>query len=230
MNDLEVRTLTEPIEVRSAGGKTLTAAGVAVRYGSISKVLVDQRRGQFHERILAGAFKDSLNGTDVRFVHEHDRNLLLGRTASGTLRFEDTPTDLRYELDLPDTTLGRDVATMLERGDVAGSSVAMITRQTKAGWSKTTDGLALRSVQTSALDHVATTAWNAYDDSTASIALRSLADDLHVDLPSLIEASHTGALADLIASPGSDETETTTDEADDEDPVVIHRRPATWFV
>ena len=31
---------------------------------------------------------------------------------------------LRYQIDLPDTQLGRDVATIIERGDVSGSSFA----------------------------------------------------------------------------------------------------------
>lgn len=73
------------------------------------------------ESIARGAFADRL-GDDVLAVVNHDPALLLGRTSAGTLRLAEDETGLAFELDLPDTTLGRDVREQVRRGDLAGMS------------------------------------------------------------------------------------------------------------
>ena len=60
------------------------------------------------ERIMPGAFDRALKEDDCRALVNHDANNLLGRTASGTLRLSIDKTGLRYEIDTPNTTLGRD--------------------------------------------------------------------------------------------------------------------------
>lgn len=65
---------------------------------------------------------DGLLGGDVIAVVNHDPGLLLGRTSSGTLRLAVQAEGLAFELDLPDTTLGRDVRTLVQRGDLYGMS------------------------------------------------------------------------------------------------------------
>src|SRR5688572_16918348 len=61
---------------------------------------------------------------DARALFNHDPNMLLGRAGAGTLRLSTDARGLRYEIDIPDTTVGRDVATSIARGDLAGSSFA----------------------------------------------------------------------------------------------------------
>lgn len=73
------------------------------------------------ETIARTAF-DGLLAGDVIAVVNHDPGLLLGRTASGTLRLATTAEGLAFELDLPDTSLGRDVRTLVQRGDLSGMS------------------------------------------------------------------------------------------------------------
>ena len=77
------------------------------------------------ETIAPGAFARALRDKqDVRALFNHDSGNLLGRISSGTLRLQEDQTGLRYEIDLPDTTLARDVRTLVERGDLSGSSFA----------------------------------------------------------------------------------------------------------
>lgn len=73
------------------------------------------------ESIARGAF-DGVLGDDVVATVNHDMSQLLGRTSSGTLRLSSVEQGLRVELDLPDTQLGRDVRTLVARGDYAGMS------------------------------------------------------------------------------------------------------------
>ena len=78
--------------------------------------------GSFQERIQRGAFRKVLSdGADVRFLINHD-GLPLARTASGTMRLKEDTKGLRVDADLADTTLARDLAVLLERGDISQMS------------------------------------------------------------------------------------------------------------
>lgn len=74
------------------------------------------------ETIARTAFDGLLDGADVIACVNHDPGLLLGRTAAKTLRLSVDSEGLAFELDLPDTTLGRDVRALVARGDLSGMS------------------------------------------------------------------------------------------------------------
>jgi uncharacterized protein len=74
------------------------------------------------ERIRPGAFDRAVREDDVRGLYNHEECEVLGRTKSGTLRLSVDLKGLRYEIDPPDTETGNDVVTLLERGDIDGSS------------------------------------------------------------------------------------------------------------
>jgi HK97 family phage prohead protease len=57
----------------------------------------------------------------------HDRNQVLGRTASGTLGLLADKKGLKFRCVLPDTQLARDVHTLVKRGDMSGCSFAFST-------------------------------------------------------------------------------------------------------
>ncbi len=77
------------------------------------------------ERIMPGAFDRALREKhDVRALFNHNVDNLLGRTAAHTLDLSIDNRGLAYEIDPPDTQLGRDVPISLERGDITGSSFA----------------------------------------------------------------------------------------------------------
>jgi HK97 family phage prohead protease len=50
--------------------------------------------------------------------------MLLGRAGAGTLRMSVDQRGLKYEIDLPETSVGQDVAASIARGDLTGSSFA----------------------------------------------------------------------------------------------------------
>jgi HK97 family phage prohead protease len=121
-------------EIRAKKGDTPGIAGVAAVY--------DQKydAGWFIETIKPGAFARALSEKqDVRCLFNHDVNNLLARTKSGTLRLEDSPGGLTYDADTdPNTTVGRDVAAMIERGDLDGCSFSFTVR--KDCWRDEFDG------------------------------------------------------------------------------------------
>ena len=117
-------------EKRDDGSITIT--GHAAVFNQMSSDL-----GGFREIIAPDAFSNVLND-DVRALVNHDPNLLLGRTTSGTLRLEQTEKGLQYSFDVPDTTYGRDLVISMERGDITQSSFAFTIESDT--WETTEDG------------------------------------------------------------------------------------------
>lgn len=87
--------------------------------------------GPYWEQFRPTAFDAALSrqDVDVRAFSDHDPGKLLGRQSAGTLRLSTDSTGLHFELDLPDTTVGRDVRTLVERGDLTGVSIGFVAGQ-----------------------------------------------------------------------------------------------------
>lgn len=97
-------------------GRTLR--GVAAVYGAQSREITEYGRS-FREQIAPGAFSQSM-GEDIKLLYNHDPRMPLARTRSKTLALMDKADGLHYVAQLPETTLGNDVRTMIERGDLSG--------------------------------------------------------------------------------------------------------------
>lgn len=83
------------------------------------------------EYIDKDAFNDT-DMTDVRALFNHDPNMMLGRTTSGTLEVRVDEKGLFYSVQLPDTQVGNDVAALVERGDISQSSFGFTIEE--AAW------------------------------------------------------------------------------------------------
>jgi HK97 family phage prohead protease len=70
------------------------------------------------EKILPGAFKESIEEDDIRALWNHDEKWVLGRTKSGTLRLKEDDVGLYIEIDPPDTNYAKDFIELIKRGDV----------------------------------------------------------------------------------------------------------------
>ena len=81
------------------------------------------------ERIMDGAFDDAIKSDDVRGLFNHDPSLVLGRNTAETMKLAVDKRGLKYDIDLPDTQVARDVATSIARGDVSGSSFAFVVEE-----------------------------------------------------------------------------------------------------
>ena len=105
-------------EEQSIDGRTL--AGYAAVYGQDSREIAESGR-VFVERIAPGAFNATLSsGEDVKLYYNHDASMPLARTRSKTLTLKSDRSGLAFSAELPDTTLGRDVQTLIQRGDLSG--------------------------------------------------------------------------------------------------------------
>ena len=113
-------------EFRAAGRRLV---GYAAVFNSPAQL------ASFTETVRPGAFSATLtSGREIRALVDHSPSKLLGRTSSGTLRLSADQRGLAFELDLPDTQIGRDILTMVERRDVSGVSMGFVTPKGGDAW------------------------------------------------------------------------------------------------
>jgi uncharacterized protein len=162
MDKMEQRELlTQGLEVRENEDGTKTISGYAVKWEKKSHVLGYFYK--FREQFKKGAFADSLKKDDQRFLWSHDTSKVLGRTKNGTLRLEEDDIGLRFEVDLPDTTLGEDTYKSIKRGDVDGVSFGFKMEDHEI--EEPDDDIPLRTVKKAKLLEVSAVAFPAYPDS-----------------------------------------------------------------
>ncbi len=111
----EQRTIDVDVTDLDARGRTVV--GYAAVYGAEARI------GTVTETIAPGAFAGVLDH-DVRALLNHDANVVLGRTKSGTLRLFDDPRGLRFEIDLPEAR--SDLREAVHRGDIDGASFRFV--------------------------------------------------------------------------------------------------------
>ena len=121
---------------------------------------------------MPGAFAASLrDGRNIVALADHDRRALLGSTASGTLQLREDDHGLAFDLRLPDTSVGRDIAVLVERRDIQGCSFGFTVPQGGDNWLDRGDGSMLRELRNVNLAEVTVTPQPAYADT--ALALRS---------------------------------------------------------
>lgn len=167
MADRERRTMAGSVEAR-AEGEARTLHGYAAVFGQRTDIM-----GLFDEQIAPGAFRDAIGRDDVRALFNHDPNYVLGRSSAGTLRLAEDARGLRYDIDPPDTQVGRDVTISIARGDVQGSSFSFEVEE--ESWDYPKDGRPVRTIQRAKLYDVGPVTFPAYEQTTVSARSREAA-------------------------------------------------------
>jgi len=171
----ERRFTPHPVELRAApeGARSPgVLAGYAVVFNSLSRDL-----GGWFEEIDPAAFGAPANGgmLDMSLHHRviarfnHNNDATLGTTNAGTLRVFVDESGVRYETDLPDTSAGRDVAVLADRGDLSFSSFSFSLLPGGTQWREDADGKLVRRVMAATLHDVAPVIDPAYFGSSAGM-------------------------------------------------------------
>lgn len=164
----ECRVLTlddAELRVKRGDGGKPTIYGYAARFNKLSQDL-----GGFREKIDRKAFDSVVKSADVRALANHNPDLVMGRTKSGTLMIEATQYGLRYEVSPPDTPLMAHWVASIERGDVDGSSFSFNVDED--AWDYSTDPPTRTLLHVRDLFDVGPVVYPAYLDAT--VAVRSL--------------------------------------------------------
>jgi len=137
--------------------------GYAAVFNSLSEDL-----GGFREQIAPGAFATALGaGADVIACMHHDPRLPLGRSSEGTLKILEDNRGLYVEIDPPDTSVGRDAITNVQRRDIKGMSFKF--SKAKDAWARNGTELVRTLLNIGRLHDVTLTTTPAYEATSASI-------------------------------------------------------------
>jgi len=158
---MEIERRAFPIEFRVEGDEP-KIRGYAAVFNRLSEPL-----GGFVEKIAPGAFKKTLKEADVRALFNHDPNNVLGRSSAKTLTLKEDDKGLFMEIDPPDTVQGRDVVTLIERGDVKEASFAF--RVVKDSWTNEEGKTPIRTLEEVRLFDVSPVTYPAYPQTTVDI-------------------------------------------------------------
>ena len=157
------------LELRGHG--TLQATGKTL-HGYAAVFNSEANLGTFSEVIRPGAFAKSLaTGSNIRALYQHDGTALLGTTRGGTLQLREDAKGLAFTLALPDTSHGRDLAVLVDRGDVAGCSFGFRVNPGGDRWEERGSTM-VRELLDVDLAEITLTSDPAYQDT--SVALRSM--------------------------------------------------------
>lgn len=167
---LERRTVTGEVESRTQG-PNIYVEGYASIFDSRSGNL-----GGFVEKVRNSAFNKTVKEADVRALWNHDPQYVLGRSSAKTLEISVDNKGLYYRALLPNTSYGKDLAELLERGDVRESSFTFFKIQDD--WAINENGDAERSLIEVGLIDVAPVTFPAYNDATSGVARRAALDGL----------------------------------------------------
>ena len=161
----ETRRHQSPVEVRA-----LNAEGLPEKIGGIAAVVnVVTDMGWYEEIIVPGAFDQALQDADIRCLFNHEDELILGRTKSGTCTvFLDAAGNLAYEntMDYQSPT-HQDVGVAVKRGDISESSFQFVAESVEWTNSEKYGPMYMRKItKISKLYDVAPVTFPAYADTT----------------------------------------------------------------
>jgi hypothetical protein len=153
------------IEYRAPDGASPRAEGYAAVFNSETDL------GYYREKIAPGAFTRALaEKQDVRCLFNHDPNHVLGRTKNSTLDLGQDNTGLKFSCDMADTSMGRDVHTLVKRGDVDQCSFGFVVRDEEVAYSD--DGSVLRTIKDADLFDVSIVTYPAYEQTSVEARSR----------------------------------------------------------
>ena len=170
----EKRIQSTKIEIRTSeaeGDAKRTVIG-SIKYDSESHVMKDWYGDEFVEVIAPGAFTEFMRENPTISLWCHRTDQILGNTKPGTLRLFDGQTELRFELDLPNSSWGNDAYESIQRGDVDGVSFGFNVRTNGDRWSKIQRGdktLYKRTVLNATLPEISMTPFAAYPENEVSV-------------------------------------------------------------
>lgn len=189
----ERRVVVVRPEIRAEGDKAIEFSGHAALFNSLSGDL-----GGFVEQISPGAFKRTLrNKADVRFLINHNADLVLARSKSRTLELAEDDEGLAVRAVLPDTSYARDLVVSMERGDIDQMSFGF--QKVLDTWDALEDGTPLRTLTEVKLFDVSVVTYPAYPETDANLLRSQQLDGLirTLGLSDLDEAERDGLLTDI---------------------------------
>lgn len=176
---------------RRAEGATPTLTGHAAVFNQPTTIA-----GLFVERVAPGAFLESIARDDCRGLFNHEAELVLGRQSAGTLELSEDAIGLAFVLLLPDTSIARDLAVSVARGDVRECSFTFEVEGDSWEWPRDPAELPIRTLEKCRLYDVGPVTFPAYPQTDVQANAARVLAEARAALP----AGAAGAAAVLEAA------------------------------
>jgi HK97 family phage prohead protease len=130
---------------------------------------------RYKEQIASDAF-EGCNYDKCVACFNHNTDNILARYASGTLKLSVEEVGLRFEFEVPNTTVGNDMYELVKRGDISQCSFAFVVEEDTWRYSEDMDGVDERTInKISELWDVSLVTYPAYEGT--SVDARSAEED-----------------------------------------------------
>lgn len=160
----------------------------------------------FTEYISPHAF-DDVDFSQVRLLYAHDFNNILARVDSGTLSLKTDDKGLFFVADIPDTTLGNDVYTNVENGNIKGLSFnAQIDPNNGDTWEQGADGKVIHTINHFAsLAEISLTPIPAYTETSVQVArdYKEVLNNMNTDSSTATQSQAPASSSAASAEPSS---------------------------
>ena len=185
---------------RDVESGTRQLSGYAVAFNQPSQPL------PFTEYISPHAF-DDVDFSQVRLLYAHDFNNILARVDSGTLSLKTDDKGLFFVADIPDTTLGNDVYTNVENGNIKGLSFnAQIDPNNGDAWEQGADGKVIHTINHFAsLAEISLTPIPAYTETSVQVArdYKEVLNNMNTDSSTAAQSQAPASSSAASAKPSS---------------------------
>ena len=142
LNNIELRRLNSAPELRME--QELREDGSTQRYISGYAVVFEQYSRSFYDEWVEIISRNAFANTDMSDVvmvvdHSHNAGDVLARSRNGEGTLEITVDDVgvKFRFAVPDTTVGNDIAKLIERGDISECSFAFWVKFSIRDWRET---------------------------------------------------------------------------------------------
>lgn len=162
MSEKRFMNIPGRLELREAEDGSPSEFHGVIPYDSKSNDL-----GYFVETIKPGAFRKTLQEADVRAVWYHSDPYVLGRSKSGTLRFEDRDDGLHFFCKIADRSYARDLVDLIKTGDVDGVSFRF--RTIKDSWDYDQDPALRELIEVQLIEVSLGVTWQAYPGASSDV-------------------------------------------------------------
>lgn len=128
--------------VEDTENEKLKVTGTVNKAGEPSKTLKDKNGTEFVEVILPDTFQKAIEkaqaeNKDIKLLVNHDETKILARTGNGSLVLEEKDGKTVFKAELPETTLGKDIYELINKGLSFGMSFGF--EVAKDEWTKEGD-------------------------------------------------------------------------------------------
>jgi len=233
--EIRFQTTALKIEKRAEGEEEkFTLVGYAAVFNQRTKI------GWFEEEILPGAFRESLErGADVVALIEHDMSKPIARTRdggkTGSLKLREDEVGLAVEIEVVDTTEGRDLMKKIRAGIIDAMSFGFTLGKEGDSWYEDRDGNLVRELRNLNVFDVSPVTFPAYPQTEVSekkgdstpLEVRSL-KEVYDNRPEGIEKRSTEGEND-VSSTENDAKETENEPKNDEIRLIIREELAEFF-